>query len=577
MNNPSKNAGLPAQKMGSQARGLNRRHLLAGAGATGVLSVLDWLGIFRQAGVPGTPRLWDMAKARAAEDSSTGGAEETRFLVYWFQEGGWDSYALFSPADTPNHSSLDIDAGTLYPTPAWSDQFYRVKGYGSGNYPLAQKVGNLKVGYLAMPGKDLFPDLCLVSSHYGNTFHSGGRFDYHYGRYDRALTEYREEIERSVLQAFCEAKGASFLMPHISWHRWLADGELALANYPEGTGYYEKLGPAYAHTIYGKTPDYFRQRLLAIGDVATAARAELIRGYTDNLYNKFLYGRDGQTVKAFSSALEIHKTLTSGELTVDPTTLFTDPALRSAFGVVAGDESTTETSVNGNPARSKEIPHVRVQAMMAYECMRALLGCGYWIESRDVRRFDSHRSREDVFAKDSNSDQLNAIQDELWNPLRVFVQYLKNTEMPGIPGKSMWDQTTIILSSEMGRTFSGDVDSILASKDPDIEKYDQIMEQDVCQHWYVNGVGFMGGSVQGNRQFGGVGTSSLDAIPLLPDGTKDPAYDPITGVKVGTPSSQSFVSDAGHVYSTALALAGVDPTGKGKNTRPALSFVVNKG
>jgi hypothetical protein len=33
------------------------------------------------------------------------------------------------------------------------------------------------------------------------------------------------------------------------------------------------------------------------------------------------------------------------------------------------------------------------------------------------------------------------------------------------------------------------------------------------------------------------------------------------------------VPNAGHVYSTALALTGLDPTGKGKNKEPALTFI----
>ena len=46
-------------------------------------------------------------------------------------------------------------------------------------------------------------------------------------------------------------------------------------------------------------------------------------------------------------------------------------------------------------------------------------------------------------------------------------------------------------------------------------------------------------------------------------------------------SSQSFVPGAGHVYATALALAGLDPDklrteGKGKNTAPPLAFVTKK-
>jgi hypothetical protein len=43
-------------------------------------------------------------------------------------------------------------------------------------------------------------------------------------------------------------------------------------------------------------------------------------------------------------------------------------------------------------------------------------------------------------------------------------------------------------------------------------------------------------------------------------------------------SPTSYVSDAGHVYSTALHLPGLDATalkaaGKGKNHRPAMKFV----
>ena len=64
-----------------------------------------------------------------------------------------------------------------------------------------------------------------------------------------------------MLQAFCEAYGANAPLPHVSWHRWLSDGELSEATYTEGKGYYEKLGPAYAHTVYGQTPADMRARL----------------------------------------------------------------------------------------------------------------------------------------------------------------------------------------------------------------------------------------------------------------------------------------------------------------------------
>ena len=87
------------------------------------------------------------------------------------------------------------------------------------------------------------------------------------------------------MQAFCEAYGANYLLPHVSWHRWLSDGELSVPNYPEGTGYYEKLGPAYAHTIYGKTPADMRNRLVVAGQRHRRTRATRASGqFVDNLH-----------------------------------------------------------------------------------------------------------------------------------------------------------------------------------------------------------------------------------------------------------------------------------------------------
>ena len=59
----------------------------------------------------------------------------------------------------------------------------------------------------------------------------------------------------------------------------------------------------------------------------------------------------------------------------------------------------------------------------------------------------------------------------------------------------------------------------------------------------------------------------------MPDGTLDPAYNPTTGVLTGTKAATSAVPNAGHVYSTALALTGINPAGKGKNVEPALAFI----
>jgi len=151
----------------------------------------------------------------------------------------------------------------------------------------------------------------------------------------------------------------------------------------------------------------------------------------------------------------------------------------------------------------------------------------------------------------------------------------------GNTGKSYYDFTTIVLASEMGRTIEGNVEAILANAAlTDAQKYEEIMGQDCCQHWRVNSVAFLGGSVRGNTQFGRVGGVSLDGIPLMPDGTLDPAYDPDTGLLIPgrTKSPSSFISDSGHVYSTALYLAGLDPAalrsaGKGRNDRPAMTFI----
>lgn len=546
-----------------------RSFLRNGAAALGAISVAEWLGFFRKHGVPGTQKDWGIAKARAQSE------EDDRYLVYWFVEGGWDSYSMLSPVHTVNHSSLNIPANTLNPTPPWSDQIYRVQDYGTAPYGVPSVVDGIEHGFLAVDGRPLFPDMAVVSSVRGNLFHSGGRWDMHYGSYSHSLPDFREEDERTVMQAFAEEKGASFLLPNISWHRWLSDGELDFGQYPEGTGFYEKLGPAYAHTIYGRTPRDLKQRLVATGDVATQARRAKIRTYTDSVRERFLRDRDGASVRAFASAVEIHKQLAERGGTFDVATLFEDPALETAFGMQTGDELTTATVVNGNPARSKECPHIRVQAMMAYELMRAKISCALWLETRDVRLFDSHRSRRSVLDNDTNSDQLDLCREEIWNPLISFVGMLKNTEMPGAPGVTMYDRTTIVLCSEMGRTIQGDVDAILASADSVDAKYQQILDQDVCQHWDVSSCAFLGGTVQGARQYGRVGASTLASIPIMPDGSLDPAFDAQTGaLRSGQQQSgESFLVEPGHIYSTALELSGVAPAGKGRNTKPPLGFI----
>jgi hypothetical protein len=555
---------------------MNRRQFLAGAAAGTAISTLDWLRFFRSFGVPGTKKELGIAEAAAAALSTT-----PRFLIYWFQEGGWDGYCMFNPVHTPNDATRVIPYGTLRPTPSWSQHRYRPKSYGTSPLNPPRTSGAINYGYLAEDGVPLFPDMAVVSSHNGNTFHSGGRWEYHYGRYNASLSGVRQPDERTVMQAFCEAYGNGYLLPHVSWHRWLSDGELSIPSYPEGTGYYEKLGPVHAHTLYGKTPADLRNRLMSLGSIAQSQRGARIRQFTDNLQANLLQDKNGESVRAFASALTIHRSLTAGgAVNINPQTMFTDATLRSEFGVTTADETTEASSINGNPARSKETPNTNVQALMTYELMTKGLSIGFFIENRGLRLFDTHRDRRVIMSNQGQSDQLAMMRKQLWSPLKALVARLKATQY-GTTGQSYFDFTTIVLASEMGRTITGDVEGILANAGvSDAQKYEEIMNQDCCQHWRVNSVAFLGGSVRGNTQFGRVGSGSLEGIPMMPDGTLDPAYYPDTGLPIPgrTRSPQSFISDAGHVYSTALYLSGLDPAalraaGKGRNDRPPMTFV----
>ncbi len=549
---------------------LKRRSLIQGAAAGGVISMLDWLSYFRQCGVPGTAKSLGMASAVAQEVG-----KDPKFLIYWFQEGGWDSYSMFAPIETPNHATLNIAAGTLNPNPSWSAQFYRPRGYGDAAHHGPKTTGNITAGFLADGGTELFGDMAVVSSHLGNQFHSGGRLDYHYGNYEGGLSPsgVRQPTERSVLQAFCEATGSALPLAHVSWHRWLSDGELDESNYREGTGYYDKLGPTYAHTNYGRTPTQMRNRLASIVDMSADVRSQRIRQFVDNLHTEFLKDKNSETVQSFDSAVKRYRQLTATtKVATDPKTMFTDAALRGEFGVMPGDEDANAKSINGNPARSKECPNTNVQALMTFELMTKGLSNGFWIENRDIREFDTHADRRGIRSNAGQTDQTASMQRNLWTPLKALVKRLKATPL-GSSGKSYFDNTTIVLASEMGRTIQGEVKDILAKQVSNDEKYKEILEQDCCSHWRVNSVAFLGGTVKGNTQYGKVGSSTLSGIPIRPDGTLDPAYDPNTGALKGTKDPKSVVTNAGHVYATALELAGVSSPGKGRNREPALAYV----
>jgi hypothetical protein len=112
----------------------------------------------------------------------------------------------------------------------------------------------------------------------------------------------------------------------------------------------------------------------------------------------------------------------------------------------------------------------------------------------------------------------------------------------------------------------------------DEDKQKQIDGQDISQHWKVTSAAFLGGSVQGDRQYGRIGEDTLLAIPILSDGTLDPAYCPVTGelMEGSQKHPKSFIPNHGDVYATALSLAGIEPRGKGRNDRGALGFIKKK-
>jgi hypothetical protein len=131
-----------------------------------------------------------------------------------------------------------------------------------------------------------------------------------------------------------------------------------------------------------------------------------------------------------------------------------------------------------------------------------------------------------------------------------------------------------VLTSEFGRTIKGDVDAIEKMPIPPDEKKKQIDGQDISQHWRVTSAALLGGKVKGDTQAGAIGEKNLLAIPILPDGSLDPAFDPVTGLlkKDAHKNPKSWIPNHGDVYATALYLSDIDPKGKGKNERGPLTF-----
>jgi hypothetical protein len=543
-------------------RNFLRRSLASVAG----LTCADFLSHFKAYGMPGEDRSSRMAAEATAANANP------HFLVYWYLEGGWCGYDMFNPVNTENNVVRRLER--------ISDERYRVIRWGEDDYSI-KTHGNIRYGYLAEPGKDLFGDMAVISSMHTGSGHSRERLKVHMGNYGFKQTEEREEDERSVMQAFAEVYGQPYVLPSLSWHWWLSDGELNEVQYTGRRGYYHALGPVHAHTIYAGTPEKLRKLLLGMEETAGDAVARTVDRFLQGAHAEILKDENINAVRSYQSARNIYQQMASQGKGLQRTRLqqlFKDPVLREKFRVSVKDELITYRSVNGNKARSKFAPNVNVQAMMAYEMMRAGLSCAFFIESRDVRRFDSHNSRKNLWkdgAPVGNKDQTDMMLDDLWNPLHAFVEQLKQTEY-GDTQTSLFDHTNIVLTSEFGRSIHGNVDGILSKSIGEAEKNSEVAGQDISAHWQVTSCAFLGGNVKGNSQYGRIGEKTLMAIPLLPDGSLDPAYDVVTGELKPecTQHPAAFVPNHGDIYATALKLSGIDPKGRGKNDRPALDFIV---
>src|ERR1041385_7245837 len=236
-------------------------------GAVG-LGCADFLSFFLRFGLPPERRAFAMARDRAAE------AESPRFLIYWFLEGGWMGYDMFNPVVTENnvvHRLEDVSA-----------ERYRVLRFGEDGYRI-QRHGNIRYGYLAEDGKDLFGNMSVLSSMETGSFHSGERLKAHMGSYNLKLTAEREEDERSVTQAFAEAVGRPYLLPNLSWHWWLSDGELNEVQYTGKRGYYHAQGPRHAHTVYAGPPLKLKTFLRRMQAEANDTVNREIRQFLDHL------------------------------------------------------------------------------------------------------------------------------------------------------------------------------------------------------------------------------------------------------------------------------------------------------
>jgi len=272
-----------------------RRHFLKQFAAGGAsLTAAQFLTYFLTYGLPNNSRAADMAADKSSE------ADNPHFLIYWFIEGGWMGYDMFNPVNSPNNvvQRLDTPSKEKYRVLKWGEDAFSIKTH-----------GNIRYGYLAEDGKELFPDMAVLSSMHTGSFHSGERLKAHMGDYVFRLADERQDDERSVMQAFAEVYGQPYVLPNISWHLWLSDGELNEVQYTGRKGYYHALGPSHAHTIYAGPPEALKDFLNRMRFMSTDTVNARIHNFIENVDSHLLKDASSEVVKSYNSARAIYMNL----------------------------------------------------------------------------------------------------------------------------------------------------------------------------------------------------------------------------------------------------------------------------
>ena len=149
-----------------------RGFLQRSIGSIAGLTCADFLSYFSAYGMP------DEGKATRMAKDATRASENPRFLVYWYLEGGWCGYDMFNPVNTENNVLKRLDN--------ISDERYRVLEWGQDDHTI-KTHGNVRYGYLAEPGMDLFADMAILSSMHTGSGHPDSFIPSHGDIYSTAL------------------------------------------------------------------------------------------------------------------------------------------------------------------------------------------------------------------------------------------------------------------------------------------------------------------------------------------------------------------------------------------------------